>query len=281
MDHTIRRARRDDIESIGPWTRDTFSWGDYIEDRLPLWLEAPESEVLVAADGSDTPIALCHVTMLSPKEGWLEGARVHPEHRRTGLGTALNNAGVQWAREHGARVVRLSTEASNMAARNQVRSLGYREVSRWLYAEFEVSPTHRVAERYRMRAAPGSDADAAWLFWAASDLARASRELVAIGWQWRTARPADIAQSVVGELIQSSAGWLCVEQPASDRIRTNWIATTAEDALGLLDGLLDLVAERGVSTLDIKLPDLPWTAEAIRRSGSEPQPLIVHSKPIY
>lgn len=280
MHAAIRLARHDDVASIVPWTSDTFSWGDYVPDRIGTWIDDPQSEVLVHVDEADNPIAMCHVAMLSASEGWLEGARVHPDHRRSGLGTRLNDAGVEWARERGARVIRLSTEASNLAARNQVRRLGYREVSRWLHAEFDVDRSHRTSERYRMRPAPGADAEAAWLFWAGSDLARESRELIHIGWQWRTARPEDVIRPA-GVLVQSAAGWASVEQPAEDWIRTNWIATTAEDMLGLIDGLLDLAAERGAAELDIKLPDLPWTAEAIVRSGSEANPVIVHAKPIY
>lgn len=282
MDVTIRSARHDDVGAIVPWTTNTFSWGDYIPDRLHVWLDAEDSEVLVAVDDADTPVALCHVTMLSPTEGWLEGARVHPERRRSGLGSELNHAGVEWAREHGARVIRLATEASNLAARNQVKRLGYREVSRWVHASFEVGSGHRAPERYRMRPAPGSDAEAAWLFWVASDLARESRELISIGWQWRTARPDDITRAVGdGELVQSAAGWVSLQQPVADWLRVDWIATTPEDILGLLDGLLDLAAERGVGEVDVKLPDLPWTSEAIRRTGSEPDGLVLHAKPIY
>jgi ribosomal protein S18 acetylase RimI-like enzyme len=281
MAYTIRPARGDDVDAIIPWTSNTFTWGDYVPERLPAWLEADGSEVFVGVDDSDVPMALCHVTMLSPTEAWLEGARVHPGRRRSGIGSALNDAGVLWARDRGARVIRLATEASNMAARNQVKRLGYREVSRWLFSEFEINPAHRAAERYRMRPAPGSDAEAAWLFWVASDLARASRELIALGWQWRNARPSDVTDSVAGELIQSSAGWIRIEQPTEDWMRTTWIATTPEDILGLLDGLLDFAAERGVTELAIKLPDLPWTSEAVRRSGGDPSQLIVHAKPIY
>lgn len=279
MDFAIRAARRSDVASIVPWTTDTFPWGDYIPERIVTWLEDPASDVLVSVDHSDTPIALCHVAMLSPTEGWLEGARVHPDRRRTGVGSALNHAAVDWARQRGARVIRLSTESSNLAARNQVRRLGYREVSRWLHAVFQVDPTHRTSERYRMRPAPGSDTEAAWLFWAVSDLAREARELLALGWQWRTARPADIG-GAAGDLVQSSAGWACVDQLTDDRLRINWIASTPEDMLGLIDGLLDLAAERGVSDLDIKLPDLPWTSEAIVRTGSQPNPVIVHAKAV-
>lgn len=280
MGTSIRAARGTDVAKIVPWTTDTFSWGDYVPERIEVWLEDPDSEVLVSVDDNDDPIALCHVAMLSATEGWLEGARVHPERRRSGVGSALNHAGVAWARKRGARVVRLSTEASNLAARKQVKRLGYREVSRWLHAGFKVDRTHRTSERYRMRPAPGSDAEAAWIFWAGGDLARASRELIALGWQWRTARPDDL-NGAAGDLVQSAAGWASIEQPEDDWVRVNWIASTPEDLLGLIDGLLDLAAEREASELDIKLPDLPWTSEAIVRSGSEPNPVIVLSKPVY
>jgi ribosomal protein S18 acetylase RimI-like enzyme len=281
MATSVRVARPEDVDSIVPWTTDTFSWGDYIPERIHGWLEEDDSDVLVWVDGSDTPLALCHVMMLSPNEGWLEGARVHPDHRRRGLGSSLNDAGVEWARERGGRVIRLSTEASNVAARNQVTRLGYREVARWLHAVFHVDATHRSSERYRMRPAPGSDAEAAWLFWVGSDLARESRELIAHGWQWRTARPADLTQKRDQLLVQSVAGWALVEQPEEDWLRTSWIATTADDMLGLLDGLLDLAAERGASELDVKLPDLPWTSEAVVRTGGQPNPIVIHAKPIY
>lgn len=278
MAATIRPAVHGDVASIAAWSSDTFTWGDYVPERLPRWLDADDSEVLVSVDTAGTPLALVHVTMLSPTEAWLEGARVHPDHRRSGMGSALNQAAVEWARDRGARVIRLATEASNQAARSQVEALGYREVSRWLYAEFAIDPTHRTADQFRLRPAPGSDADAAWLFWAASDLAREGRELIALGWQWRTARPEDVTR--VGELLQSPAGWVSAEQPAADWLRTQWIATTPDDLLMLLDGLLDLCAGRGIKELDVRLPDLGWTSEAIRRSGGDPDEVLVYAKPV-
>lgn len=278
MAPTIRPARPDDVDSVSPWTQDTFSWGDYIPDRLPIWLEDDDSEVLVCVDEDDAPIALAHVTLLSPTEAWIEGARVHPDYRRTGLGTALNHAGVEWAARHGARVMRLTTEADNTAARTQVEGLGYRKVSSWVYAEFAVDPRHRARDHYRLRPAPGSDAEAAWLFWAASDLAREGRELFAIGWQWRTARPDDVVS--LGELHQSPAGWVSLQQPEDDWMRTLWFATTPEGLLPLLDGLLDLAAARAVTEVDVKLPNLGWTAEALTRMGGDPTEVLVYAKAV-
>jgi GNAT superfamily N-acetyltransferase len=278
MPPVIRPARADDVDSVTPWTQDTFSWGDYIPDRLPIWIEKEDSEVLVCVDDGDKPIALAHVTLLSPTEAWIEGARVHPDHRRTGLGSALNHAGVEWAAKRGARVMRLTTEADNTAARTQVEGLGYRTVSSWVYAGIDVDPRHRANDHHRLRPAPSSDAEAAWLFWAASDLAREGRELFAVGWQWRTARPEDVV--TLGELHQSPAGWISLQQPEEDWLRTLWFATRPEGLLPLLDGLLDLAAARAVTEIDVKLPNLGWTAEALTRMGGEPKEVLVYAKPV-
>jgi hypothetical protein len=55
------------------------------------------------------------------------------------------------------------------------------------------------------------------------------------------------------------------------------VATTPDDILGLLDGLLDHAAQRGVEQMDVKLPNLPWTLEALTRAGSEPREVLVHA----
>ena len=142
MAFELRPARLEDVPGIVEWTTDTFDWGDYVPERISTWISDPNSQVLVAVGEADTPLAVAHVVMLSPTEGWLEAARVHPDHRRSGLGSALNHAGVDWARSLGARVVRLATEADNAAARSQVEALGYRQTSSWVYSWIEVRPHH-------------------------------------------------------------------------------------------------------------------------------------------
>lgn len=276
MSYRVREARHDDVDSISEWTRDTFSWGDYVPERMPLWLDQDESCVLVAVGDDDVPVALAHTTLLSPGEAWMEAARVHPDHRRQGIGKALNDAGVEWAREGGARVVRLATDEDNEPAVRQVEGLGYRVVSEWVFSDLQVDPMHRASDQFRLRPAPSSDADAAWLFWAASDLARGGRELIALRWQWRTARPEDVTG--VGDLYQSAAGWVSVEQPEPDWMNVLWMATTAEDLLPLLDGLLDLAAQREVSEVTVKLPNLGWTSEGLRRAGGDVGTVLIQAK---
>lgn len=275
----VRAARQDDLEHIVLWTSDTFEWGDYVSRRFKGWLSDPDSVVLVIPDRADRPVALCHAVMLSGYEGWLEGARVHPGRRRSGLGSALNHSGVQWLAERGARVVRLAVEAANESARSQVEKLGYRPVCEWHHGDLVVDRTRRCPSAYRLRPVASSETDAAWMFWAGSELALAGRELMPDGWQWRRARPDDLAAAASdGLLYQSPSGWAVAGQPEPGRLQTTFLATVAEDAPRLFDGLHDLGWQLAAEQVTVKVPGSPWAVEALTRAGAQPKGIVVYAK---
>lgn len=278
MSFTVRMARPEDVDHIVPWTADTFDWGDYVPDRLPGWIEDPDSAVVVCVDESGMVVALAHALMLSKTEGWLEAARVHPDHKRSGMGSAMNHAGVTWARERGARVVRLATEADNEAARRQVEALDYRQTSSWVHARYEIEPGSAKPAESGLKPAPRSDVDAAWMFWSTSDLAHHGRGLIAHGWQWRKAAPGDLTTAArEGNFYQSPAGWVVADMPERGRIRTLWLATTPNEAPRLLADLIDLASQKEATELTIKMPNIPWVAEALSRSGADPKEVVVYS----
>ncbi len=124
MSFLIRPARAGDVASIGRWTRDTFSWGDYVPEMMSSWLEEADSLVIVSVDADDIPIGLSRVQLLSPAEAWLSATRVHPDHRRSGMGMAMNDHAVEWARSRGALIARLVIEESNEAAQRPGPSVG-------------------------------------------------------------------------------------------------------------------------------------------------------------
>ena len=276
----IRPARVADVEHISSWTVDTFSWGDYVPDRLRNWLTDDSSTVLVATVGG-RPQALVHGVMLSAREGWLEAARVHPDHRREGLGNALNTAGVAWAAEKGARVVRLATEATNQPAITQVLALGYRQTSSWTYAACAVGQRSDKPETRKFSTSTGYDVDAAWVFWSSSELNQASRGLIAHGWQWQVATPTDLMSGAKsGHFYQSPDGWLLADQPDSKSLRVLWMATTPENAPWFLDGIVELARSQGVESVHFKAPNLPWMTESIKRVGGEPKEILIFSKSV-
>lgn len=274
----VRPARHQDLAWIVPWTTDTFEWGDYVPQRLPGWIDDADSMPLVCVDESGEMIGVSNTTMLSSHEAWLEGARVHPDHKRAGVGSAMNTAGLDWARGMGARVARLATEAGNNAARRQVESMGYRHTSSWAHTTLFPSERPSVSPTRGMRAAPAADIDAAWLSWVPGELALASRELLAEGWRWRQARPEDLASAAHrGEFSQSPAGWAIIQQPDESRMRTGWVSTTPEEAPAFIESLLDLARSRDVDEMEVKMAWLPWATEALTRAGGEPRQIVIYT----
>jgi len=275
----VRPARPSDAESIITWTTDTFEWGDYVPDRLMGWIEDDESEVIVCESESGEPAAVARVLMLSGTEAWMEAARVHPDHKRSGMATAMNDRGVEWARGRGARVARLATEADNAAARGQVEALGYRATSQWVYASFETARPS-AAEGFRLRPSHRSEVDPAWVFWSAGDLACRGRELLALGWRWRKATPADLEEAAAGgRLFQSPGGWAIVEED-EEGWRCGWLAAATEEGPRLIESLLSLASSRGKAGLSVKAPDVAWMTETLARAGGRPKQILIYAKPV-
>jgi len=279
MTFQVRPARQEDIPTIVSWTTNTFEWGDYIPERLPGWLEDPDSLVVVCVDEDDRPVAVSHTTMLSPVEAWLEGARVHPEHRRSGMGSAMNQAGTIWARERGARVARLATEKTNTAARGQVEAIGYRHISTWAVATLQPGP-HRaeIDDDRRLRASHKADVDSAWMSWSVGDLAGAGKELISHGWRWRNTRYEDLLEAAANlQLLQCPSGWLILEQPGEDVIRTGWSTTTPDEGPLFAEALLDLAAGRGAESIRVFVPSVPWMVETLTRAGGTPRETYIYA----
>ena len=278
MAFTLRPARQDDVPKIEPWTCDTFTWGDYVGEALPAWIEDRSSVVVVCVDQDDHPLAMSRAELLSPTEGWLSAARVHPDHRRAGMGAAMNDYGVQWARERGAQIVRLVIEEENQAARSQVEKLGYRNTCVWILGEAETPRGPLPRERDRLHPASSADADAGWLLWLGSELARAGRELYPGNWRWRKAHRSDLDTPIANRnLFQGGAGWV-VAVPDRDTLAVRWMVTDPADCPALLEGIAEVARQLGMARTEIYLPETPWSGEALVREGFTTRRLLVYAK---
>jgi N-acetylglutamate synthase-like GNAT family acetyltransferase len=119
----IRRARAEDVPELQSFTRNTFTWGDYVADALPEWLNEPGD--LWVADAAGKPVGVNHVRYLSEDEAWFEGVRVHPDYRRLGIGRLLTETSIRKARERGARLVRVSIDGDNFRSQGMSQSIGF------------------------------------------------------------------------------------------------------------------------------------------------------------
>lgn len=278
MSFVIRPARAEDVPLIEPWTRGTFSWGDYVSEALPIWLEDEASLVVVCVHEDDIPVAVSRTQLLSPTEAWLSGARVRPDHRRSGMGMAMNDFGIKWAKDRGALVASLAIEEDNEAARSQVLKADYRLTSRWGYAVATTPTGRRLRSSDRLRPASSADADAAWMFWSRSDLAQAGRDLISVGWRWRRASRQDLEIAVYTHAFyQSPGGWVIAESD-EDGVSVRWLATSPSDAPLLIQGLRDLLRDEQKERVEALVPETAWSIEALQREGFEVRPVLIYSK---
>ncbi len=285
---TVRPARLEDLPAIAEFTRETFDWGDYVADALPAWLEAPDSHVLVAVTEDDRPVGLGRVILLSPREAWLHGARIHPDHRRTGIGSALNESLILWAQTRGAVVARLLIEEWNTPAQNQVARLGYRRVAGWMWATHsvgtDVDPATNGGRRVPgdERLGPGSHAeiDPSWIAWLSSPIASVGRQLIPIGWHFRQMRHQDVIDAAKrGALWHCPSGWV-IADPDQEELIVSWVVTSDLDVDRLLKAVLDRAEHLDVQLVRIMSPRIDWMEDALAKLGWDISPSGIWARTI-
>jgi GNAT superfamily N-acetyltransferase len=125
----IRPARADEGEAILPMYDWLFEAPGY---RPATWDEAAAAAALaeatissgslvLVAEDTGALIGLCtaYLELNSIRYGqrcWVEDLAVHPEHRSEGVGGALLDAAMAWAREHGATHFELDTAVARADA---------------------------------------------------------------------------------------------------------------------------------------------------------------------
>lgn len=284
MEASIRPARPDDAAFIASWTTDTFDWGDYVADRFDTWLIEERSSVIVAeVDGN--PVAMGRIRMVSESEAWSSAMRVHPDHRRSGLGSAVGDAMWEWAVEAGARVVRLAVEDWNEAARGQVTKAGFRSVGSWLWARRGVGDSSPVPEgnggvrvkgAEALRLAHRAEAEPALLSWSRGELSRAAHGLFQSQWTWRRLRIEHLAEAAARTALwEGRTGW-AIATREDDRFLVDWIETTPEDARAMVRALVERAADSGADMMRAMIPDVDWLVRAFRRSGFETGGITVY-----
>lgn len=287
MSYITRLARPTDRATLAEWTRDTFSWGDYVSDRFDEWLDDPAGITLVAVDDADHPIAIGRCRFLSPTEGWLSAARVHPDHRRAGIASQITEELVAWAAGKGALVVRLVIEDWNEGAISQVEQTGFRRVAAVTRATRDIGAAapslsgnggRRARAREPLGVAPPGEAEPAFVAWSAGPLSRAMRGMFAIGWTWRRLTIEDMKSAArQSALWAAGTGWV-MGATAEDRFEVGWCDTTPDNAIDLARGIADLSQREGADKARVMLPTTEWLDEAFADTGYELKPMAIYAR---
>lgn len=125
----IRDAKPSDKQAVLNFCKDTFSWGDYISDVWDFWIL--QGNLFVAIE-NDVPIGLSHLVFIDNRQAWLEGIRIHPNHRRKGYGRRIISHCESIANS---KTIRMIIESDNPPSIDLAKSMGYNIEDWWrLYA---------------------------------------------------------------------------------------------------------------------------------------------------
>lgn len=118
-------TRVDDIDPREVALLNASAWGRQLdEDELTRRAVAfgeqlanidANTAAMLTARKAGTLVGFCEMMQDSSNAAhwWIMGLVVHPAHRRCGIGGALTRAGIRYAREHGAAVIRSETHDDN------------------------------------------------------------------------------------------------------------------------------------------------------------------------
>jgi N-acetylglutamate synthase-like GNAT family acetyltransferase len=177
----IRPARKSDKDEILSFCLNTFSWGDYIERVWDYWY-LKENGRLFVVESSGKKIAMSHVAICPEGNSiWLEGIRVHPNHRRSYIATALISKMLEYGRWRGALQAYAIVDRTNFSSRRMMEKNGFKVVSKWLYCSIDNKPKRKKSNA---RIANVDDIDDVWQYLQRSKIYRQSAKRFFESWHW-------------------------------------------------------------------------------------------------
>jgi ribosomal protein S18 acetylase RimI-like enzyme len=190
----VRRGTTDDYQNVLQLLSQVWE-DDYVEHLWLQWAQEAEKGIVLVAEYENELVGTSYVNFMPHNACWFQALRVHPEHRRLGIGRALTSVSLELSRANGREYAYLGIDADNTASLTLTARAGFRRVS-----EYTRLITKLPARKGRKEEHPSywkravSDDTAAML-----DLAHSlgRTELIA-GWQWQLLSRETIAENVSG-----------------------------------------------------------------------------------
>ncbi len=137
----IRNAIISDKFSVLNFCKDTFSWGDYIQDVWDYWLT--EGNLLLIE--KQYPVGMCHV-FLSKNQVWIEGIRINSNFRRQGLASKLIRHAELLAKEKHVLFSFMLIDTENLSSLLMAKSLNYEIFQTWNFYSLlpQINNNHKI-----------------------------------------------------------------------------------------------------------------------------------------
>ncbi len=122
----IREANSLDKVPILKFCKDTFSWGDYIDQVWDSWL----SEGNLFIFEKQFPVGICH-TFFSEDQIWIEGIRIDPNFRRQKIASELVKHAESIGKERDILFSFMLIDTENTSSITMANSLDYNIFQTW------------------------------------------------------------------------------------------------------------------------------------------------------
>jgi len=250
----------------------TWEWGDYIPEVWDNWL-ADEQGLPIVGELEGRVVALSRFRFQAPNQIWLEGMRVDPEYRRRGIGRQFLDHSIAFARERGARVVRLSTSYHNVAAHTLTTQAGMAQIGS--YQLRSADPLSSAPEP----AFPSAEhADRVHAFLNHSPLLAYAHGLYSVDWAWQELSPTRVDQLLeTGQFTARLAadGRLAAlavldPQPEDRELWIGFIDGEAAAVTELATAIRGHAAGLGTEKVQMLVSDIGWLRGALSEAGFGP-----------
>jgi len=126
LDLMIRAANIEDKTHVLKFCKDTFSWGDYVDQVWDFWLS--EGNLFICE--KQFPIGMCHAFYLEDQI-WIEGIRIDPNFRRQKIASKLVKYAESIGRERNISFSYMLIDIQNTKSLSMAYSLNYDVFQTW------------------------------------------------------------------------------------------------------------------------------------------------------
>ena len=269
MDLVFRPARAKDKPRVLEITTHTWDDGDYIPEVWDNWLADSQGEFTVAElDG--VVAALSKLTRVVGDQWWIEGLRVDPERRLSGIGQAMTAYQVAKAKRLGGRVLRYATGIRNEGSHRIAKRAGFHVLTRFVERVAEKLDAPPEAQLLTM-----ADLDTAWNLAQGSDLLNAANGVYVLRWKvyplTRERLAEHLNQGMIMSVREASghlAAWCIVDNvPNWEGIEVTSLFGTKEGIAKLAYAMRAQAGTWGKVTVEAMTPPHPCALEALEAAG--------------
>ena len=141
----VSKVTNNEKQAILEFCKNTFSWGDYIDDVWDSWIK--EGNFLVIHN-EDMPVAICHAAIFKGKQVWIEGIRVHESFRRKGIASKLVGESENLGKQNDCTTSFMLIESNNKKSLDLAQKLNYENFETWNFYYLEPKKINSIEIKF-------------------------------------------------------------------------------------------------------------------------------------